>query len=311
MSIIMEKYKEYRDKYIASLPERFKRINKKDRTSYSELDKWRGIIDFKNNWDLSSNDLINMIDRSFINILDFLDTFRVFPVGMLKQIARENPNAFVEAFKELFNENGDVENNYNKFLAILEKDRVTRHPDLRYYQGLHQATFYLSMMYPDKYFIYNLNSNMAAVKALFNEQFKSGQPIDKYNQFITYAEEVRQKIINDNELINAVNKYKDKTCYDDKLCYMLTTDFLYFVGWQAEEDKEEMMININEEKLDKLIDLYKEDLDTGAIIKLEERKEKLDKFANYDYNSYINMSDMELKNIFLRMYNIGGRVAGK
>lgn len=314
MNINIEKYKEYRDRYIAALPDRFKKSTKKHRTSYGELDKWRGVIDFKNNWDLSSNNLVEMIDKCFVNIVDFLDTFRVFPVGMLKLVARENPNSFVAAFNELFNETRNVEENYNKFVEILEKDKENynkkNNKEYRYYQGLHQATFYLSMKFPNKYYVYNFNSNNAAVQLLFGEKLKSGQPIDKYKQFIKFADVVRNTILKDKELIDSVNKYKDETCYDDKSCYILTTDFLFYVGGQADYDSEKIVVNINDKKLDKLIDLFNNDLNNGDFQNLNKRRPRLDKFINYNYNSYINMSDSELKSIFLKMWTIGGLAAG-
>ena len=100
--IDIKKYEEYRYMYINEMPERFKKKSKGNYDSYSELDKWIGIKEFQNNWDLNSDNILEMFKNCTKYIVGFLDINNVYPIRMLKQIINEDVSYFKNAFMKLY-----------------------------------------------------------------------------------------------------------------------------------------------------------------------------------------------------------------
>lgn len=308
-------YEEYRNMYIKEMPNRFQKKSKGNIESYGELDKWIGIKEFQSNWNLDSPDIFDMFKKSTRYIVNFLDIKGVFPVRMLKVIINEEPNCFKNAFNKLFDRSKSLKDRCNDFNEIIDDFKNRKHSDDQFFNNLHLATFFEVMMYPEECYIYNYENNSYSMRVLSKEGITTSKPFDRYMQFSLFAEEVRKIIIKDNILRNEFEKYKNDMCYEDDNCYMLCTDFLYYIGdkekKESNEKEENDLIpeNLNIEKLEMLINRYKKDYKENDYIKdqIDKRNSKKETlYGNLTSEKILNFTKEEFKDLLVRMWAVGG-----
>lgn len=313
--IDIKKYEEYRDMYINEMPNRFKKKSKGNIDSYGELDKWIGIKEFQNNWNLDSPDIFDMFKKSTRYIVDFLDIKSVFPIRMLKVIINEEVDSFKKAFNKLFDKNESLKDRIDGFNQIIDDFKNRKHSQDSFYNNLHLATFFETMMYPEDCYIYNYENNSYSMIELSGEGITAPKPFDRYMQFSNFAEEVRKIIIKDNILRNEFAKYKNDMCYEDNDCFMLCTDFLYFIGNKVKKSSTEigsdnlMNEKINIEKLDKLINRYKIDYKDNDYIKDSIDKRNIKRESLYGVlttERILKYTEEEFKDLLIKMWAVGG-----
>ena len=215
--------------YKRDLPERLK----------DEKFKWEAVKEFQDNWDISSPDFSEMLERAFAKTSSLLTSHRRFPLGMIKKFAKASQEETRSMFIDLFDESKDV---YDRMMAFMKK-AVTMHEkycngDRNHFQDINAISTYLWLRYPDKYYIYKFYAVRCTAKTVgYEYDFKKGSYAQNVRSFLTFYNELCEELKKDDELIEIVNHQLDSLCYPDKERKTLTIDFGFYLYQKSEDEK--------------------------------------------------------------------------
>lgn len=198
-----------------------------------EYYKWKAVKTFQSVFDLKSLDFAANLSNALSDTDNLLAGSMYFPRSMMNQFAKYDSEGVREAFSDLYNENVDIVDRVENFLKkceVLLKENIekgnfksTDHTQ----QSERSISVYLSLMYPDKYYLYKWS--------LFQDFFHTTEleypslnlfP-SRYYGYKVFCDKIRDILIRDNELL----ELNDRTYRDDPSDYhLLTQDFIYFVS---------------------------------------------------------------------------------
>lgn len=125
---------------------------------------WESQLIFQETWDLDAEDFGAMYDASLQNSTSrrLWKDERYAPKEQMQLFIEAYPDFVREMFKDLFNENKDVENRIDRFLfhcdELLREYRET-HPDWietrHYHEDYRMISLYLAFRYPDQYALFD------------------------------------------------------------------------------------------------------------------------------------------------------------
>ncbi len=192
--------------------------------------KWKARKTYKANWNLESNNLLEMITQSFSDTENLLTSNRYYPLGMIKEFAEKEPQTVRKMFYDLYDEKIDLSIRIKKF-KNMSNDLLNRYnPGKNHFQDLHAISVYLSFEFPSKYFMYKLSVNRRICNYL-DCDIASDDKIQMYINYISVCNTVREVVKQDQQLVSIVNRKINEFDYDSNdNCNMLTTDLMYFGG---------------------------------------------------------------------------------
>jgi 5-methylcytosine-specific restriction protein B len=203
-----------------------------------EIYKWKAVKCFQDNWDPNTSDFPKMLKKAFAKTGNLLAASQYFPLDMLLFFAERDPETVREMFLNLYDENIIVSQRIVSFIDssayLLGKyKRPSRNAN---YQDAHAISVYLTMKYPDKYYIYKYGffKNFAV-----NAGYTAVVPKEKIDRIIKYFEmcdSLLGIVRNDGELCRISRDRLGEEDYADKTYHMLTMDIVYF-GYQMKDDK--------------------------------------------------------------------------
>ena len=117
--------------------------------------KWEAIKCFQDNWDINAQDFPAMLRKSLSKTDNLLTTSYDFSRKMIEFYAEQNPEEVRSMFMQLFDENIDLIERINGFIARSDKLLETYGPEgKQHYQKDGTITTYFWLRYPDKHWIY-------------------------------------------------------------------------------------------------------------------------------------------------------------
>lgn len=219
-----------------------------DRWFPEEVYKWKASKTFNENWNIESNDILDMITRSFADSGNLLSSNMYFPFGMLKGFAEKEPETVRNMFNNLYDENIDLLMRIKSFINT-SNELLAKYWDSgkNHYQDLHAISVYLSFRYPNKYFTYKPSVSKKICKFL-DCDITNEDRVQVYINYVEVCSIVKQIIKQDQNLINRVNNELDALGYnlnDDNS--MLTMDIMHFGGnsyldWEFKENEQHKWI---------------------------------------------------------------------
>lgn len=219
-----------------------------DRWFPEEVYKWKASKTFNENWNIESNDILDMITRSFADSGNLLSSNMYFPFGMLKGFAEKEPETVRNMFNNLYDENIDLLMRIKSFINT-SNELLAKYwdPGKNHYQDLHAISVYLSFRYPNKYFTYKPSVSKKICKFL-DCDITNEDRVQVYINYVEVCSIVKQIIKQDQNLINRVNNELDALGYnlnDDNS--MLTMDIMHFGGnsyldWEFKENEQHKWI---------------------------------------------------------------------
>lgn len=216
---------EYKQKYT----ERFK----------DEKYKWQAIKHFQQNWDINTDNFIDMFKKATQltgNLLTPNGQKR--PIRMIEDYCNEGwEDDIRNAFDNLYNESVDIYKRIDEFLKIIAEinsKRNTRLDDATWssYHDLNTVSVYLWLKYPDKYFMYKYSVIKEITKKIYaTYQPQKGSDNNKYNYINTQNlyQKINDIVIKDNDLLELFKSELDNSCYTDENACLLTQDIGYFI----------------------------------------------------------------------------------
>ena len=195
--------------------------------------KWQAIKHFQNTWDENAPNFMKMFLSATSEHHNLLDTRQYRPRKMLSDYANALGEAKIkELFINLYNESIDLKQRLTSFFeTINELNEKYDNGKWQSYNDARAVSVYLWMRYPDKYYIFKL-SIFEEVKSILNlnYNFVKGRHIDNIINGLNMIDEIKSRLIKNQNLIKLYQSHLDETCDEDKNFNTLTQDFLHFIS---------------------------------------------------------------------------------
>lgn len=210
-------------KYIQSYKEHFDLVN------HHELYKWRAVKQFKENWNIDAEDFHSMLSDSLSLTFNLLDSNNYFPKRMLLRFAEDNPQLIRVYFKELYDEELDINSRIINFMDNL-KTLNEEYPDAENdYQDHRAVIVYLALRFPDRYYFYKQRMFKSFIEKVDYDYKSVAGRIENISQYLHLCDIVKHELSKDQELIRLHNQRLTDECYIDTDLNILTQDFIYAV----------------------------------------------------------------------------------
>jgi hypothetical protein len=209
--------------YIQSYKDNFELVN------HQELYKWKAVKQFQDHWDIEAEDFYAMLSESLSLTFNLLDSGQYFPKRMLLRYAHDHPGLLRSYFKELYDEENDINNRIETFrsnLQILNENYEDAEND---YQDHRAIIVYLALRFPDRYYFYKQRMFKAFVEKVDYDYKSIAGRIENISQFNYLCDIIKHELSQDQELIRIHNSRLTENCYVDTNLNILTQDFIYAV----------------------------------------------------------------------------------
>jgi len=123
---------------------------------YNEIYKWNAVIHFQNTFDINAPDFPEMLENSLSKTENLLASMNYYPKRMINRFAKELPVETRQAFSNLYDEDQDLVKRINLFkqFGISSINKLEPGRNLSSYQDDRTIAVYLSLKYPEKYYLY-------------------------------------------------------------------------------------------------------------------------------------------------------------
>lgn len=234
-----------------------------ERESFFEREdyKWEAVKAFQNYYFRSDTPLAERLKNPFAVADNLLASNNYFPAGMLCSFAKEKPQETQECLDELFNMSSRLTDRVSSFIEGTEKIFRTMQDEgygdwkgranVQSFQDPHAISVYLTLRYPDTYYIYKWSVFKTAAEKL-GYTIVSKNKVDKLIEFYDFCEEIKKELLNEKTYLSAYKKSLKEKGYFDGNYNMLTQDFVYAVARYMNADafyKERKSITRKEKKV--------------------------------------------------------------
>ncbi len=212
-----------------------------ERESFYDLEqyKWEAVKAFQNYYFRSDTPLVERLINPFAVADNLLAANNYFPSGMLCNFAKEKPQETQKCLDELFNLSLPLAERVSSFIEGTEKIFRTMQNEgygdwkgranVQSFQDPHAVSVYLTLRYPDIYYIYKWSVFKTAAEKL-GYTIVSKNKVDKLIEFYDFCEEIKEELLKEKEYLSVYKKsLKEKGYFDDNY-NMLTQDFVYAVA---------------------------------------------------------------------------------
>lgn len=207
--------------YVKEYKKEFAKISTK------EIYKWQAVKTFQENWNDLADDFHSMLNKSLSKTSNLLNSQNYFPILAILAYSKQKPETIRELFKNLFNEEDDLDDRINKFKKGINLVNKELEPDLNNYQDHHAISVYLSLRYPDRYYIYKfelLNKFINLFGYPYEVRRGKNENLFQYNSICRL---LTPEIKKDQELLDMHRERITESEYFDSEYHILTQDFIF------------------------------------------------------------------------------------
>lgn len=223
--------KEYWDKYKS----KFDTLEFDQHEKY----KWAVLAQCYEKWDWTAEEKATMFKNTF-NVSGPKNLWmsgQFYPTKMVDQFFEIDAEDVIFHFDALFDESKDLNSRIQSFIdfnaAYLPKLREVKQDDIienHYHSDLRAISLYLTLQYPEKYFLYKHSMNKAFSEVFELPNIKKGQ-ISNYEHYLSLCNEILDYIKEDSSFIAKYKEYCNKSGhYSDEHLHLLVQDFIYSIG---------------------------------------------------------------------------------
>ena len=213
-----------------------------------EIYKWKASKTFAENWNLETEDILDMINKSFSNTGNLLNSNMYFPLGMLKGFAEKEPETVRNMFSDLFDESSDLLMRIKAYINT-SNELLIKYWDSgkNHYQDLHAISVYLAFRFPEKYYIYKPSVSKKICNYL-NCDISSEDRVQVYINYVNVCNLVKNLIKQDQQLLIKVSDELNILNYNINDDFsMLTMDIMHFGGnsyldWEFKDNEKHKWI---------------------------------------------------------------------
>lgn len=221
---------------IAEYKSDFQRLDSEERY------KWEAIKCFQDNWNPDAENFEEMLKAATAKAKNLLDSRSVFPRGMILEYAHNFPDETRQWFVALFDETTSLLTRIQKFIETAQelnkKFFADQAEEKAHYQDQHAISVYLTFRYPEKYYFYKRRMFVSVAQRIGYGNIPKQGKIETLPAYFEMANEIRQIVLQDNDLKKLSQSRLNDVCYDDSDCTVLTQDLILFAHRNDPAQKE-------------------------------------------------------------------------
>lgn len=206
---------------IETYKQNFERINQ------DEIYKWYAVQRFQEQWDIDAPDFVVMVEEAFHEAKNLLDSQNYFPRRMLIENSRVRPEEIRLLFRELYDVDIDLLERIRNFKDGFERLNKREFPGKAPYQDHRAILVYLSLRFPNIYFLYKYEMFKKFVGLVDYPYKPSTGKLENIDQYQTMCELLRGEIVRDSELVKLNSQRFNHETYGDPEFHLLTQDVIY------------------------------------------------------------------------------------
>ena len=221
---------------LAEIIAEYKRTFAKHRPD--EIYKWEAVKHFQENWQIQSDNFIEMLRKSLSKQLNLLTPYEY--MGLIA-LARKDPLFLRNMFLQLFSDDNTLlAERVVRFLSSAkELANANTTTTLRHNQNERAISVYLFLYKPDEHYLYNrVGKFIKFAKKIKYSGRMDGTGIDKLISYYAMCDEILEIVRNDDELImmsaDSVRHSTDKYYQDAQ--YRLLADDIIWVSKQWDDN---------------------------------------------------------------------------
>ncbi len=193
-----------------------------------EIYKWRAVKCFQDNWNIEAKDFYEMLNRSFAQTKNLLDSGLYYPKRMLLKNTETNPEYLRHLFLELYEEGNDLIERVTNFQERVKAYSKKTFPTLKNdYQDPRAVLVYLCLRYPDRYYFYKYEMFKNFVKIIDYPYYPKRGDVENILQYLTLCNLLKEEILKDIELLELHQTRLTEKEFFDSSFNILTQDIIY------------------------------------------------------------------------------------
>lgn len=208
------------------------------RLDSEERYKWEAIKCFQDNWNPEAANFEDMLKAATAKAKNLLDSQSVFPRGMILEYAHNFPEETRQWFIALFDETAPLLERIQNFVKTAEvlnkKFFGDQAEEKAHYQDQHAISVYLTFRYPEKYYFYKRRMFVSVAQRIGYDNIPKQGKIETLPAYFEMANEIRQVVLQDDDLKKLSQSRLNDVCYSDGDCTVLTQDLILFASRQNE-----------------------------------------------------------------------------
>lgn len=212
------------------------------RLDSEERYKWEAIKCFQDNWNPEAENFEDMLKAATAKAKNLLDSQSVFPRGMILEYAHNFPEETRQWFIALFDETAPLLERIQNFVKTAEELNKKFFADQAevkaHYQDQHAISVYLTFRYPEKYYFYKRRMFVSVAQRIGYDNIPRQGKIETLPAYFEMANEIRQVVLQDDDLKKLSQSRLNDVCYSDGDCTVLTQDLILFAHKNDPKQKE-------------------------------------------------------------------------
>ena len=192
-----------------------------------EIYKWKAFTTFHNNWDIEAVDFKGMLKKSLKDTSNLMSASNYYPRRMILWMAEKDEETVRKMFRNLYDTSLALEQRIQYFkvnaTSLIHKYKEKKENNT--YQDDRAIMVYLSLRYPEKYYLYKYTMFKDFVNYIeYDEPPKSGH-IENLFKFESMCNYVHNYIMHDDELLKMYEPRRKQ--YYDPDYHLLVQDIIY------------------------------------------------------------------------------------
>lgn len=208
-----------------------------ERINQQEIYKWKAVKCFRDNWNIETNNFLEMLSNSIRRTQNLLKSGQYFPLRMLEHYSTHRPEELRELFKNLYDEENDIYQRIEDFKNGTKAINDSLFPGKNTYQDHRAIIVYLTLRYPERYFFYKFEMFKQFSERLEVTYRPIQGHIENIGHFNSLCEIVKYELSNDQELVQLHKDRLTSDCYNDINLNILTQDFIFSVSQHSNPKK--------------------------------------------------------------------------
>lgn len=206
-------------------------IEGKSEKQYNELSKWRVAKVFRDNWNLDSLQLSEMIEACFTPQSNLTVGQNYYPVKMLREFAEFDTERLRGILKGLLDESKNVQERMiaaeKQLNGILSDYRIKKNNSLNHhYCNERFFSVLLYFIYPEKYYLYKFSMYKKFCILCSLPVPKRGAD-DNFVNYCLLCDHVKSQLSTEDGIIKINKSLLGRNSYSDDSLHLLTQDFIY------------------------------------------------------------------------------------
>ncbi len=192
-----------------------------------EIYKWEAVAHFQKNWDVDAKNFPAMLESVLYKTKNLMVARNYHPREFIVWAAKKEPETVRGMFKELYHLSADLKERMERFREAAERilARHGREGAHKTYQDHRAMMVYLSMRYPDKYYLYKYRMFVDFAKLIDYAELPKAGDISLLFVFESMCDMILNRVMSDRKLLKMYEARREK--YYGPEYHLLVQDIIY------------------------------------------------------------------------------------